>query len=113
MSLGERIKELRESKGISQAMLAESIGVSNVMISMYEQNKKKPSLPTLEKLADYFVVSIDNLLGRETVTESDSAIGRKIKVMFHKAERFTEEEQDAITRHFEDTIDIYLKAKGL
>lgn len=64
MSLGGKIKELREKKGISQKELGEAIEVSDVMVSMYEQDKKKPSLPTVIKLASYFNVTSDFLLGR-------------------------------------------------
>lgn len=65
MSLGDKIRELREKKRISQKELGEAIGVSDVMVSMYEQSKKRPSLDTIIAIADYFDVSSDNLLGRE------------------------------------------------
>lgn len=65
MIFGERIKKLREDINISQKDLGECIGVSDVMISMYEQNKNYPSINTILKLSDYFNVSIDYLFGRE------------------------------------------------
>lgn len=69
--LGDKIKTLREGKNISQKELAQAIGVSDVMISMYEQDKKNPSLPTVVKIAEYFNVSTDYLLGSKHVSLDD------------------------------------------
>lgn len=69
MFSGNRLKSLRETKGISQKELAESLNVSDVMVSMYEQDKKKPSLDTIAKMSDYFNVTVDYLLGLEETTE--------------------------------------------
>lgn len=69
MFSGDRLKSLRETRGISQKELAESLNVSDVMVSMYEQDKKKPSLDTIAKMADYFNVTVDYLLGLEDTTE--------------------------------------------
>lgn len=62
---GETLKKLRESRGISQDELAKAIGVSKSSIGMYEQGKRTPqgTSDTLKKLADYFYVTIDYLLG--------------------------------------------------
>lgn len=69
MFSGDRLKSLRETRGISQKELAEGLNVSDVMVSMYEQDKKKPSLDTIAKMADYFNVTVDYLLGLEDTTE--------------------------------------------
>lgn len=69
MFLGSKIKELRENRNISQKELGECIGVSDVMISMYEQNKKNPSIPTITKLSEYFGVSIDYLLSSDIAAD--------------------------------------------
>jgi transcriptional regulator with XRE-family HTH domain len=61
-----RIKELREAKDMEQKALAIDIGVSQPTISDWETGRKTPSSKSAEKLADYFGVSIDYLLGRET-----------------------------------------------
>lgn len=66
--LGDKIKILREGRNISQKELAEAIGVSDVMISMYEQDKKNPSIPTIIKIAEHFNVSTDYLLGAKSAT---------------------------------------------
>lgn len=58
-----RIKELRLKKGISQRQLAKEIGISEQSISKYEHNKRNPKIDKLQKLANYFGVSVSYLQG--------------------------------------------------
>ena len=60
-----RVRELREAKGIQQKELAIDLGVSQPTISDWESGRKVPSAKSTMKLADYFGVSVDFLLGRE------------------------------------------------
>ena len=66
-----RIKFLRQSKELSQVQLAEKLGVKKQSVSNWENNNIMPSVDMLVKIADFFQVSADYLLGREPV-ESDS-----------------------------------------
>jgi len=61
--LAERIKSLRVEKEISQDVLAVSVGVTRVSISHYENGAQVPDSKTLIKMAQYFKVSSDYLLG--------------------------------------------------
>ncbi len=63
MSLGDRIQELRTDKGILQKDLAKLLNVSVATISHYELNVNLPDVETLKKIALYFNVSSDYLLG--------------------------------------------------
>lgn len=60
----DRIKELRKEKGITQVDLADAMGLSKGTVAMWEVGKREASFDTLDKLADYFQVPIDYLLGR-------------------------------------------------
>ncbi|HHX51522.1 MAG TPA: helix-turn-helix transcriptional regulator [Clostridia bacterium] len=71
MSLGKRLKKLRTEKEISQEKLAEIIGISRSTLSMYELDKREPDVANIVKFADFFGVSTDYLLGRETKLASD------------------------------------------
>lgn len=83
MFSSSKLKSLRESKGLSQKDLAEDIGVSDVMISMYEQGKKNPSLDTLSMISDYFGVSVDYLLDKELTSKDERDIKKDLdKIMF-------------------------------
>lgn len=61
--ISERLIELRTSKGITQAQLAEQLLVSDKVISKWENATSMPDLNMLIALADFYNVSTDNLLG--------------------------------------------------
>ena len=63
-TLGERIRNLRKKSSISQKDLAIKINVSNVVLSRYEADERHPDYETLLKIANFFNVSTDYLLGR-------------------------------------------------
>jgi transcriptional regulator with XRE-family HTH domain len=66
MSLGKRLKKLRKDSDKTLKEVGEKVGLSDVYISDLEKGKKiNPSKEVLEKLANYYDVSIDYLLGRE------------------------------------------------
>ena len=68
-----RIKLLREEKGIYQKDLANLLGVTTPLINYYENEKRAISAKTASILADYFNVSIDYLLGKSDVKHSNSS----------------------------------------
>ena len=59
-----RIVEIRQSKKLLQKDVAEAIGITVRQYQRYEKSKSQPTLPIIIKLADYFGVSADYLLGR-------------------------------------------------
>lgn len=69
MQLGDKIKELRTENGLSQGALAKQIGVSQKAIDYWERGINEPKASYIVKLADYFDISADVLLGR---VESDN-----------------------------------------
>ena len=64
MKLSEKIYLLRKEKGISQAVLAKALEVSYGVICYWETDRSEPTAPNLVKIADFFEVSVDYLLGR-------------------------------------------------
>ena len=71
-----RIKELRERAGKQQKELAIDLGVSQPTVSDWESGRKIPSAKSTSKLADYFQVPIDYLLGRESAPGGPPAPSR-------------------------------------
>jgi len=59
----ERLLELRKEKGISQATLAKELQVSYSVVCYWETNRSEPTAPNLVKIAHFFGVSADYLLG--------------------------------------------------
>lgn len=61
--LNEKIKSLRLSYNITQVDLAKALGVSKQCVSNWENDNVQPSVEMLVKIAKYFKVSTDSLLG--------------------------------------------------
>lgn len=78
MGLANRLKKLRKEKGLYQKDVAEDIGLTASAIGFYEQGKRKPDNDTLQKLADYYDVSTDYLLGRTNERSSADKIKKAI-----------------------------------
>lgn len=70
MSFGDRMKEARKRKGLTQKELAQLVNLQESSVSLYEGNKREPRLDTAENIASVLGVSINWLLGR---SESDDA----------------------------------------
>jgi transcriptional regulator with XRE-family HTH domain len=64
MNFGQRLRKLREEKGDTQKQLARVLNVSESTIGMYERGEREPNFETLNKIANYFGVPVDYLMGR-------------------------------------------------
>ena len=67
---GDILKELRQSKGLTQQELGDLVGISASNVRMIEKNQRNGSLDVVSKLADYFNVSIDYLEGKTNYKNS-------------------------------------------
>jgi len=61
--IGNQIKKLRQENKLLQKDLVEELNLTQQTISSYESNKREPDSETLQKIAQYFDVSVDYLLG--------------------------------------------------
>ena len=61
--LGERLRQLRSKKELTQADMAKEIGISQSTYALYETDKRQPDYDKLFSIAQYFAVSTDYLLG--------------------------------------------------
>ena len=77
--IGDIIRELRKDKNIDQKQLANFLNVSAGTISNYENEEYEPNLDTLNKIANYFNVSVDYLLGRVKFRFDYSVMSKNIK----------------------------------
>ncbi len=108
MNLGNILAKLRKERGLNQRDFAESLGVSNGAVAMWETNKRQPDLEMLLKIARYYCVSIDYLLGNSQLTDkcttfSIPAEDDRLLKYFHKineAETLSEAERETITKFF-------------
>ncbi len=83
MSLGNKIKELRNQKGMTQRELSEQLNVTAPAVSRWESDEVEPSVGTIKQIATIFNISIDELLGNETepvVVEKEVVVEKPIIV---------------------------------
>lgn len=65
MTLGERITTLRKEQGLNQVNFALQLNIDKSTVAKYETDKILPSVPMLIKIAQFFDVTTDYLLGLE------------------------------------------------
>ena len=116
--LAQKLKELRERKEMSQAELANVLDVAQQTVASWEKSKSSPNYDILQKIADYFNVTTDELLGRETkggyyVNAETAEIANALKegdgmlrVMFDTVRNLPPEKMREAANYIE-----YLKAK--
>lgn len=87
----QRLKQLREEKGITQQELAQTLNIGRASISNYELGTRTPDIEILSKLADYFGVTTDYLIGKSDFrTNIDDEIeikNQELKVLQEKIEQ--------------------------
>ena len=74
MTIGERIKEIREEVGLTQEELGNRLGVTGVTIMRYEKGTRQPRIEQLEAIAEALDVSVTSLLFGSTPSTEDSDI---------------------------------------
>lgn len=82
--LGERIRRLRTGARMTQSELAARLGVSASAVGMYEQGRREPPYPVLQKLSELFGVSTDWLLSRDDREQEQGGELGEILNTFHK-----------------------------
>ena len=68
----KRLKELREKAGYSQYSFADAMGIAQSTVGGWESGKREPNFDMTKKIADFFGVSVDYLLGRDLPEEEKS-----------------------------------------
>lgn len=98
----KRIDDLCALKNISRTKLEEILGFSKSSISKWD--KSSPSIDKLSKVADYFNITVDELMGKQ-----NNDIDDEILLLARQADKLTTEEKRMLIDHFKNTMSIYLK----
>lgn len=77
MGIGDRMKSLREKRGVMQQDVCEALNIEQSTLANYENNRRVPKVEILAKIADYYNVSVDYLLGKDRA----DAENRRIPVL--------------------------------
>ena len=75
------LKKLRKKMRVTQSQVAKAIGIPQTTYSSYEQHICDPSIDTLIKLADFFCISLDELVGRPTSVLNLNLLDEKRKTL--------------------------------
>lgn len=104
--LNIRLRELRTEKKITQADVANYLKVSHQAYNFYETGKREPDYNTLQKLATFFKVSTDYLLGRsdqrqnqnDNITTAENEWPPGAKVLFRDVKKLTPEQFELVQK---------------
>lgn len=94
-----RLKKLREQQNISREHLAKSLDITYSALSKYEAGTRNPDFETLQKIADYFEVSTDHLLGRD----QKSSVQQEINSDYEEFREFMSNPNNNI--HFKEMLE--------
>jgi transcriptional regulator with XRE-family HTH domain len=81
MTMGDRLRELRLKKNISQEEVARQVGITRSAYSHYEINNRQPVYETLKKLAVLFNVSLDYIIGGEPTRQEAAFTPETIEII--------------------------------
>ena len=82
-TFAERLRDLRNEKGLTQAELADQLGVAMNTVSIWELGKRMPEAKTITQIARYFMVTEKYLLGQSDIGDLASMIAelKRLKVI--------------------------------
>jgi transcriptional regulator with XRE-family HTH domain len=82
------LKKLRIDRGLTQSQLSDSLGLNGKQtISDYENGKSQPNIETLIKIADFFNISCDYLLGRDYNSSIIQKENLELKTQYKRLEK--------------------------
>lgn len=104
-----RLKELRQEKGLTQERFAQGLNVSKGAVAMWETGKRTPDADMLMTIANYFKVTVDELIGNEHTTDEpqDKIKDRDIYRIQRMKKKATDEEWDKFMKIAEVSFDKY------
>lgn len=103
LGLADNIVKYRHERNITQSELARFLGVTKASVSKWETRQSYPDIMLLPKLASYFDVSIDELIGYEPKLEKEH-----VNKLYEKlAEEFASKEFEKVIEHVQDVVKTY------
>lgn len=112
----DRYAVLCKEKGISPSKAATEMGINKATVSVWKTKGTSPQIVQLEKIADYFDVSTDYLLGKTSQknhSEDDEVKDKELIVLARHMQKIPEKDRRRIMKNFQETIDVYLDAMGI
>lgn len=98
MEFNKRLRRLRKERDLTQEELARELGLTPAAIGLYEQNRREPDNDIVKRIASFFEVSIDYLLGFDTPDSqsADISYDEFTYAMHNEIKNLSDEEKAAI-----------------
>lgn len=64
MSVKLKLKQIRKEKNLTQSQVAKSLGITRERYGLYETGKRQMSIEMLDKMAEFYSISVDYMIGR-------------------------------------------------
>ncbi|ADZ82515.1 helix-turn-helix domain-containing protein [Cellulosilyticum lentocellum] len=112
-------EQLLQKNGVSSYKVSKDTGIAQSVFSGWKSGKSQIKQDKLKILADYFGVSLNYMMGiedkdvYENELEAKNATEKELLLLCRKVNDAPEEVREQIVEQFKNTIDIYLKAKGI
>ena len=109
-------QKLCEKNNVTPYRVSKETGVSRTTLSDWKNGKSTPKQDKMQKIADYFGVSLSYLTTGETPKEDSfetDASEREVIMLFRNATKANPKDKEMLLNQFKSTIDIYKKAKGI
>ena len=105
----KNLKLLRQTAGVSQPKIADVVMVSQQSINKYENHNVEPDIETLIKIADFFDVSVDYLVGRNDIKEvagelNLSDLSEQDRVLVKKFGMLTDKQKECVMNVIESYL---------
>ena len=111
-------EQLCAEKGVKPGRAADEIGISRATVTNWKKNGYSPRKNILEKIADYFQVSADYLIGESEQKEIPADKNSEDEdddfvVLARHMKKIPEKERQRIIKNFRETVDMYLEVMGI
>lgn len=97
-TLGDRIAQLLKEKNMNQRELAAKIGSTEMTVSRYVRNERKPKADVLAKIASALNTTADDLLGLEKATDDESEFLKLHRLIARNASKMTVEKKQELIK---------------
>lgn len=106
----ERLKSLRKEAGLTQKNISDHFNIKQPTYAQWEQGRRQPSKDTLEKLAQFFNVSTDYLLGNSELKNPEDQLSN-VELLFRKTSKnMTPEQKETFQKELLEFMEIRRKA---
>lgn len=116
MTFGEKLKQLRKSKFMTQQKLANELGISQSTIAAYEMDTREPVFEMVSKIANYFGIPASSLVPSSSVPDKDLVYqlaenlqsNPKLSLLFDRSRFLSESDLDTVIA----VVDAIQKGRG-